>query len=360
MKFFKTLLMSGLLIFSAQMAFSQTRLDGKVVEIINGKTIVIETAGNSNRLIAELEYIEIPEPEQQLAQTVKEHLQKLLLGKDVEFIAKSLMEKKLVGKVYLNNVDMSQQLLRDGAAWYAVLEKNRQDAAESENYQLTEAQAKLEKRGIWGVENLKPAWEFRAEKERAEKEKIEAQAKIVKVEETPKPKKKPTVIPKKFPNWLETQKYETTNNISGLMIGFNSKDKSGFVATPQYKIDLTDKENTQKVEIAVAYFYKESDKKAGENYYLIGVESESGSWKFLKTNDLVVFADNEKINIGKAVRVAVEENGAFKETLTYKIKRTIVEKVANAQKVEFKISTYAGKLDNDLQNIVRSMLNAGQ
>ena len=27
-----------------------------------------------------------------------------------------------------------------------------------------EAQAKAEKRGVWGIEGLKPAWEFRAEK----------------------------------------------------------------------------------------------------------------------------------------------------------------------------------------------------
>lgn len=360
MKFFRILLIAGLLIFSAQFAFSQTKLNGKVVEVIDGKTVVIEVSETKNRFTGELEYIEIPEPEQQLSQTVKEHLQKMLLGKDVEFVARILQEKKLVGKVYLDNVDISQQLLRDGAAWYAVLEKNRQDTAESETYQIIEAQAKLEKRGIWGVENLKPAWEFRAEKIKAEKAKLETANKKPEVAETPQPKKKPTVVPKKFPNWLESQKYESTNNIGGLMVGFNSKDKSGFVASPQFKIEIADKNNSLKAEIAVAYFYKESEKKGKESYYLFGLESESGEWKFLKTNDLIIFADNEKINIGKANRIAVEENGKFKETLTYKIKRTIVEKVANAQKVEFKIANYAGKMDDDLQTIVKNLLNAGQ
>lgn len=360
MKFFKTLLITGVLIFSAQAAFSQMKLDGKVVEIIDGKTIVIEVPITKNRFTAELEYIEVPEPGQQLSQAVKEHLQKLLLGKNVNFNARIMMDTKLIGKVFLDEIDISQQLLRDGAAWYAVLEKGSHDKGESENYQILEAQAKLEKRGVWGVANLKPAWEFRAEKGKIEQEKLASQAKIVKVEDTPKPTKKAPVTPKAFPNWLESQKYESTNNISGLMVGFNTKDNSGFVATPQYKIEIADKENTQKVEIAVAYFYKENDKKGRESYYVFGLESEAGEWKFLKLNDLVVFADKEKINIGKATRIGVEQNGLFKETLTYKIKRVIVEKVANANKVEFKIANSAGKLDNDLQNLVKNLLNAGQ
>lgn len=360
MKFLKTLLIAGVLIFSAQIAFSQMKLGGKVVEIIDGKTVVIEVPITKNRFTAELEYIEVPEAEQQLSQAVKEHLQKLLLGKNVEFTARIMMDTKLIGKVFLDDIDISQQLLRDGAAWYAVLEKGGHDKAESENYQILEAQAKLEKRGVWGAANLKPAWEFRAEKGKVEREKLAAQAKIVKVEDTPKTVKKTPVIPKSFPNWLESQKYESTNNISGLMVGFNPKDNSGFLATPQYKLEIADKENTQKVEIAVAYFYKENDKKGRESYYVFGLESEAGEWKFLKLNDLVVFADKEKINIGKANRIAVEQNGLFKETLTYKIKRAIIEKVANANKVEFKIANSAGKLDGDLQNLVKNLLNAGQ
>lgn len=361
MKILRNLLVAGLIAFSAQIAFSQKKLEGKVVGVIDGKTIVIEVPVTKNRFTAELEYIEIPEPEQALSQIVKDHLQKLLLDKDVEFVARIMEERKLIGKVYLGDVDMGQQLLRDGAAWYAVLDKNKHDSAESENYQLIEAQAKLEKRGVWGIANLKPAWEFRADKEKAEKEKLEAaKAKIVEVKETPKPKKKTTVAAKKFPNWLENQKYESTNNISGLMVGFNESDKSGFVATPQFKVEINDKDTSRTVEIAVAYFYKDSEKKSKDNYYIFGLESEANEWKFLKLNDLVVFADNEKINIGKAIRVAVEDNGKFKETLTYKIKRPIVEKVANANKVEFKIANSAGKLDPELQNIVKNLLNAGQ
>ena len=104
-------------------AFSQQTFVGKVVEVVDGKTAVIEL-DTKKKVTAELEYIEIPEPEQQMRDTVKSHLQNLLLGKTVEFVARALMPTRLVGKIYLGNVDISQQLLRDGAAWYAVPEKN--------------------------------------------------------------------------------------------------------------------------------------------------------------------------------------------------------------------------------------------
>ena len=69
MKFFKTLLITFLLVFSAQTAFSQMKLNGKVVEVLDGKTVVIEVSVTKNRLTGELDYIEVPEPEQQLSQT---------------------------------------------------------------------------------------------------------------------------------------------------------------------------------------------------------------------------------------------------------------------------------------------------
>lgn len=365
MKSLKLLLIAVLTVIFVQESFSQQRINGKVVDVIDGKTVVIELETNK-KINAELEYIEIPEPEQQLSQAVKDHLQKLLLGKNVEFIAKMVLKTRLIGKVYLGEVDISQQLLRDGAAWYAIAEKDRQDSFERENYQIVESQAKLEKRGVWGIENMKPAWEFRAEKEEQKRQKERlTQANYEKsLKEAEEAKKKPVKkeLPKRYPNWIysESKKYESTNNISGLMIGYSSQDKMGFVTTPQFKIEIVDKENSQKVDIGVTYFYKETEKKGKESYYLVGIESEANEWKFLKTNELIAFADNQRIIIGKATRTFQQEKNSFKETLTYKINRKLVERIANAQKVEFKIGNYAGKLDGDLQNLIKTLLNAAQ
>jgi endonuclease YncB( thermonuclease family) len=50
-------------------------------------------------------------------------------------------------------------MLRDGAAWYDVPEKGNQETAERQIYLNIEAVAKAEKRGVWGIKDLKPVWE---------------------------------------------------------------------------------------------------------------------------------------------------------------------------------------------------------
>ena len=94
-------------------AFAQLKFNGKVVEIVDGKTVVIELE-TKNRLTAELQYIEVPEPQQQLHQIVKDHLQALLLGKFVEFRANALAPTKTVGQIFSDGVDISQQMIKKG------------------------------------------------------------------------------------------------------------------------------------------------------------------------------------------------------------------------------------------------------
>jgi endonuclease YncB( thermonuclease family) len=145
--------------------FAQTGVIGRVVDIIDGKTIMIETAAEA-KLNVKLQFIEVPELGQSLADVVKEHLRKLALGKTVLLQARSLSGgAQLIGRVLNGNIDLSEQMLRDGAAWYAILEKDSQDSNEHEVYQTTEKAAKSERRGVWGIEGLRPAWEFRAEKQ---------------------------------------------------------------------------------------------------------------------------------------------------------------------------------------------------
>jgi hypothetical protein len=55
-------------------------------------------------------------------------------------------------------------MLRDGAAWYSTSTESAILASEQQIYQESEASAKSEKRGVWGIPGLKPAWEFRIDK----------------------------------------------------------------------------------------------------------------------------------------------------------------------------------------------------
>ena len=148
MKNFKVFLVISIILISVLTAFSQRKIGGKVVEVIDGKTAVVEI-GTSGKLKVVLQNVEIPEPEQPLHGIVKDHLEKLLFGKTVLVFPKGMGNSLTIAQVFVDGVDVSQQMLRDGAAWYAIQENSGQSEAEKENYLNSESQAKTEKRGVW-------------------------------------------------------------------------------------------------------------------------------------------------------------------------------------------------------------------
>ena len=112
--------------------FSQRMFSGRVVDVIDGKTFVLEA--ESGKLTGTIQYIEVPEPEQPLNRIVRDHLQKLVLGKTIVFLPTGLTPKAAVGKAYIDGVDLGQQLVRDGAAWHLPVDLSGQEPAESEVY----------------------------------------------------------------------------------------------------------------------------------------------------------------------------------------------------------------------------------
>ena len=354
-------------------AFAQTRVGGRVIEIIDGRTVVIETINNS-KITAELQYIEVPEAAQPFHQIAKDHLQALVLDKRIEFRARGLSQTKTVGQLLLNGVDVSQQMIRDGAAWYAVLEKDAQDENESKIYQTNETQAKAEKLGIWSVADLKPSWEIRAEIE-TNRRRLEslaeekALADAAKKAESSTTTKTQTVVRPQLNSesqmWAgSAQEFgklpENVQNVGGLMVGYNPAVKFGFAATPLLKIAVADKDGSQAVGVGIAYLYRDSDLKGRETRYLVGVESESRDFRFLKFNDLTVTADNQKIVVGKAIRFAKQDAVSAKEMLIYQIKRSVIAKIANAKNVELKVGTYSGKLPENIQAMLLNLLKVSE
>ncbi len=362
-----------LVLFGSSLA--QTRVGGKVVQILDGKTVVIRTLGNST-LTAELQYIEVPEAAQPFHQIAKDHLQNLVLDKKIEFRARGFSSVKTVGQLFLNGVDVSQQMIRDGAAWYAVLQKDAQDYGESVIYQSNEAQARNEKLGVWSLPDLKPSWEIRAENEairRRQEEKLaaeraaadEAAAKAI-ASAAPKPK---TVVRRQLNSesqiWSETSTPfgkipGNASTVGGLLVSYDPLARIGLAATPLLKIDVADKDGSQAVGIGIAYLYHDDEIKGRETIYFVGVESESRDFKFLKFNDLTVTADNQKILIGKARRSVRQNDFSVKEILTYQIKRSVFVKIANAEKVNVKVGNYAGKVPENIQAMLVNLLKISE
>jgi endonuclease YncB( thermonuclease family) len=162
------------LVFSTS-AFGQQTLTGEVTEVFDGGTFSM-TASRANFKVR-LQHIDPPLPEQPLHETVKSHLTNLIKGKTVTVNLQSITQGFSIGRVHLGDVDVSMQMLRDGAAWYSVPEAPSHSQEERTKYLEMEGLAKGEKRGVWAVASVRPAWEIRIEREKAEKERQEAEFK---------------------------------------------------------------------------------------------------------------------------------------------------------------------------------------
>lgn len=148
---------------------------GQVVDVLDGQTFVLETP--RSRITVRLQYIDAPDKSQSLYDTVKDHLTTLIKGKTVTVQMQALSRNVTIGRGWLNGIDLSRQLLRDGAAWYSVPDADRQTVNDRNSYQEMERMARDERRGIWGIPDLTPAWQIRVEREKAEQARKEAEQK---------------------------------------------------------------------------------------------------------------------------------------------------------------------------------------
>jgi endonuclease YncB( thermonuclease family) len=367
MKYLKHLLIPALIVLFAQVFLGQQRMVGKVVDVTNGKTVVIELS-DGKKITAELEYVEIPEPEQPFSQVIKEHLKNLALGKNVELVAKVILPKHVIGKVFLGDVNLSQQLLRDGAAWYAVLEKERQETFERQNYQLVESQAKLEKRGIWGIADLKPAWVFRAEKEAARKESEAGNGSptTLTTRYTASSSGKRRYLTPEEQNqaganvgmWASAVGINETKylGIDGLYTGSIPKERVTYIYTGGSPVDLTQKASEHQVEFRAFYGYRGDQSKIELIIFGIGFASEAKEYKFARSNALTILADGKQIYAGKAIRFQQKDVVGAQELMLYRISRNTLEKLVHAGSIKIKLGLFAGEIKRDSRVLLDKLL----
>jgi micrococcal nuclease len=148
----------------SQIAFSQTFIRGMVTDALDGRTLTVETEPEKTVKVR-LRYLEVPEKEQQLFDVVKNHLKEIAVGKSVEIRDIRIVDSFFVGVVVTKTNDINQQMLRDGAAWFDITETKSLNSNLVSIYQDNETAAKSEKRGVWGISGLKPAWVFRNERD---------------------------------------------------------------------------------------------------------------------------------------------------------------------------------------------------
>jgi endonuclease YncB( thermonuclease family) len=349
--------LTALVIFAAG-ASAQSKMVGQVVDAVDGKTVVLEVDGR--RLIAELQYIEVPDAEQPLHQTVRDHLRKLTVGSTAEFRPNGFAPGKAFGRLYAGSGDVAVQMLRDGAAWHLPPAASGQDAAVSEEYRRNEEQARAERRGVWGVAGMKPAWEFRAEKaeqqrlalaaaERAATEAWEAENKIAAAAKQPAKRTGP---------WADKNPW--LKDPGPLVHGYNAASKTGFLGTSLMGVREADPKADRKTAIDVSYVYTQVDERSRKGKFILTVISSADEHRFLKSNDLVLTVDEKKFPFGRPKRDAERQDGKALERLTYQLEKAAVEKIVFGGDVTLKIGDYVFHPSQGLQLLLYNMLQAAQ
>lgn len=353
------------LVLTAVSAYPQLKFVGKVVDVTDGKTFVIEMP--SGKLTGVLQYIEVPDPEQPLHQTVRDHLRNLILDKRVEFMPRGVMQTSTVGRLFVSGVDVSQQMLRDGAAWYSVTDRSSHDEDESRLYLDNENQAKAESRGVWGEPNLKPVWEYRAEKEalqkRLEKDKLERSAFVAGVQPRNKKLTQPIKTVTNDELWGNIgagAQYNQPYGVGDLRVGSDPVRKVGFIYTPGIFFDLPGGGFLRKAEARVLYGYGTAEANANRSVYLIGFVTASKDLKFEQKNSLTITAGNQKIVVG-AMRRFVRQNAAsVEELIFYRITRAQLMKIVQARKVSIRLGNYSSVVSGESLASVKNLMNATQ
>ena len=373
MKNKKVLSVIFIVLVFALSAFSQQRLSGKVLEVIDGKTAVVEVLSTGGKLSVVLQYVEIPESEQPLHVMVKDHLEKLILGKSVLLTAKGVVDTRTVSQLFVGGVDITQQMLRDGAAWYSPTGMEDKSNKDNETYLSNQAQARAEKRGVWGVEGLKPAWEFRAAK--AEREHAQEMAKLEEIKKQNEyqkvSKKKLPPPPAFFSNfemwkggrtagmWDEIQLYmaDQQYNENGLFVYKVPTYNIAFIITKDATVNVADGNSRPKIVCGVAYVTgKGIDAKEEKEFFGMGCRSESDKQSFKESNQLTFTNDGKKLNFGKAIHLGTQSDKRFNEMMVYFLDRNAVTKIAAANKVGIKIGNYSGEMSAAFHSMIKYLV----
>ncbi len=304
----------AVLMFNAS-AGAQLTIPGEVIDVIDGKTVLV--ALPSGKVKVELQYIDVPERGQELHDTIREHLRGLVVGKVVEYRPKMLSTDRAIGRLTVKNVDVSQQMLRDGAAWHLPSQMSGQEKTEYDIYSSLEAAAKGEKIGVWSIPGLKPAWEIRTAKASAKQERVVFSPRSGDAaRESTKPRAKPASNPK-------------FGDVGALVNRYDPESKTGLLSTSLLSVE-TDKSHPdiERVAFDITYYYKENDGKSRNGSFVVTAVFWSKKAQFTGNNNLVIFDGEKSTIVGRPRRTVSNQGDSVRETMVCEISRNMLEKVA--------------------------------
>jgi len=134
------------------------QISGRVVGIADGDTLTLLDQGRHQTKVR-LAEIDAPESHQPYGSRAKQALSGLVFDKEVRVVVVDIDRYgRTVGRVYLGTLDVSAEMVRQGAAW-VFLRYNRDPALLP-----LEPAAREARRGLWALPEAErmPPWKWRA------------------------------------------------------------------------------------------------------------------------------------------------------------------------------------------------------
>jgi endonuclease YncB( thermonuclease family) len=144
------------LLFGSVTASASDIISARVVSVIDGNTIEIQTEGNvSQRVI--IAGIDCPELTQEFGHEARQFVEDLILQKQI-FVKITGKDRKgnHVGIVLIGDNDLRMQLLQEGLAWTS----EKEPVAELESVRTS---AQQQSKGLWKSEKPVAPWVHRRE-----------------------------------------------------------------------------------------------------------------------------------------------------------------------------------------------------
>lgn len=149
-----------LLLLPALSAAKEELVEGKIMRVKDGDTVVVAPAEGGEFFVCRLYGIDAPEGKQSYGEESTRALKQLILGQSVEVRTKGRDQYgRKICFIRKGSLDVNNEMVRQGHAWAFRKYLNQPYTA---SYVSAEDEARLNKRGLWQQANPQPPWEFRS------------------------------------------------------------------------------------------------------------------------------------------------------------------------------------------------------
>lgn len=152
----------GLLALALTFTSPAAQLSGRVVQIIDGDTLVVLPKCAELELHIRLAGIDAPEKGMAHAQAATQSLKELAWGKTA-LVQWHKRDKygRLVGKVIVDEIDLNLEQVKRGLAWHYLEYAHEQSVEDRLAYARAQALARTARHGLWQDERPQPPWLWR-------------------------------------------------------------------------------------------------------------------------------------------------------------------------------------------------------